>query len=117
MSAFQVVPLPSHLQLAAHERVPPDSGVTEEELRDTPGYWVDFIPQPDGTTKMVGTKQTPNGVEPPKFNKKKGLYLKGQPRDVVTLEPLEKISSLSVFADVDKIEPGAAVPASVSKKK
>jgi hypothetical protein len=104
------------LDLAPHERVPNNSSVTEESLRNTPGYWVEFIPRPDGTTEIVTTKQTPNGVEPPKANKHKGLFLKGQPKDTVTLAPLDQIASLKVIADVDKLEPGSPAPNAAKKK-
>jgi hypothetical protein len=113
----QVLPIPPHLDLAPHERIPSDTQVTEESLRDTPGYWVEFKPRPDGTTELIGTKQAPNGVEPPKSNKHKGLFLKGQPKDVVKLAPLEQIASLKVFADVDKLEPGSPAPNAAAKKK
>lgn len=112
----QVVPIPRHLDLAPHERVPSDTAVTEASLRDTPGYWVELIPRPDGTTELVSTKQTPGGVDPPTSNKHKGLFLKGQRKDVVKLAPLDQIATLKVIADVDKLEPGSPAPAAAKKK-
>eukprot|EP01108_Squamamoeba_japonica_P007106 TRINITY_DN5909_c0_g1_i2.p2 TRINITY_DN5909_c0_g1~~TRINITY_DN5909_c0_g1_i2.p2 ORF type:complete len:132 (-),score=37.66 TRINITY_DN5909_c0_g1_i2:28-423(-) len=71
---------------------------TEEDLEETPGYWMEFEEKEDGTVVRT-TMQTPGGRAVPKKNKGQGLYLRGTvPAEKTTIKPLEEIPMLSGLA-------------------
>lgn len=109
------MPLPPHLDLKPHERVAEAGTITEADLATEPGYWVDLIPR-DGGTEVVTRKQLgADGREPPKSNKKAGLYARGQPKHVTKLKPMHEIEALKPIAELEKLAP-LTTPAPAKKK-
>jgi len=99
----QAVELPSHLQLAAHERVPSgDATYAEADFANTPGYWVEVVPRDDGTSEIKTSKQTPGGREPPKMIKGSGLFLRGQPKPVTVMKSIGEIDALKPIIELEQ---------------
>jgi hypothetical protein len=109
------VPLPPHLDLAEHERVAEQRTLTEQDLKNEPGYWVQFVPRVGGGTDIVSRMQLgPDGQEPPKMNKHRGLYARGQPKRVTQLVPMDQIESLKEIAKLEKQGQAAAATAAAA---